>query len=1417
MGAQLSLLVQTSPSIAIFSYIDVLEDIHYINQLNSSRFLKTCKAIDANGEIIIKVFIKPTDNYSLQLIKNALTEEARLLAPLPNVLNYSNIIETNRAGYLIRQCVKNNLYDRVSSRPYLQGIELKFITFQLLKILQNIHELGIIHGDIKTENILTTSWNWLLLTDFSASLKPVYIPEDNPGEFSFYFDTSKRRTCYIAPERFDTKLYDPKNSLKHQLKPEMDVFSAGCCIAELYNEGTPIFNLSELFKYKNNEYDIREFLKTQIEDEELINLIMDMIDINPSKRLKIGELLEKYRGVFFPDYFYTFTYDYFRTLAMISTSTPRTGDICSNSGVKDQVNVMDICCENIYFNFQKICVSFGYELQAEVEHGIPKINFERYLIASLKISNLPPIPLIKFNQLSDVVKEECALLLISFLCHCLRNVVSLSVKTKCIELLIVFSQFVSDDNKINRVVPFLVACFSDDNINIQTLSINGLSQVLSVVEHVSLINENIFMDYIFPRLKKLLMVSKKHTYVRAVIANCLGDLVTTSNRFQELLFFNYSSNLEDNKQKRGMENIEITNNYSRKLTKQVEELCVALLTDNKKSVRFSLLCNILPLCKFFGREKTNDVILSHLITYLNDRDPALRIKLIQTISGIAVLLGPITLEQYILPLLIQTIYDTEELVVVSVLRSIRDLIDIGLIGKKYYFDLCSTISTLLLHPNTWIRQLSLLVIVKIAEKLSNAEAYCILYPIIRLFFEFDIEFTKDLLLSSCKQPVSRSVYRLLCSWSLRATKSLFWQQIPNKHVDAFGSNIISFTTKDYSIKNYGFKNSTKASNAVIISFDNQEIPLTAEDRNWIDRFKAIGFPKEELWKLAILRGYVLRTVKRESNALKSMDELETKNIISTTSLPNIRPYNIFFDVEYLDNKPDNMNMSRNLELPNGYSTLLSTTSNQSAVRDLNGSLVFKAKTTPTLTSNLENVYVQLEPSFDHNALYHEIPETTEPSARFSIRNSYEGDIHTIKTYLENFHISYSLKDYKEFGPHISSHNNRNILGKLNGRLMSNLIENENDSISSILVSNGTVPYLISGSSEGLIRLWDIKDIVMGEKFSSSLMLDCSSPITDLAFIPGHDCFAMSTKDGSIIIMRVFFQINENKCHFQTFKIIRKLSLNTETKEIALQIKIFVSDESPLLFVITNLSRILVINILTMEIIDTIEAPGIHGAICSFTVTDDQSTLIFGTSKGIVIVWDLRFHILINSFTFGNNAPISKLEIFKHAGKHAVLIVGGYSESFFSIWDFSKLQCQIAVIDSDEQPSIELFVAKDKGINKLPLNTKLPLSKVTTLYIEENRIAFAVRPGNNILLFDVDNISASKDLSNRTYQTRYKFLPYKATANLTFVLHTSKGVHHSSSMDDSCHYDTINSIVLCKTDGSNILISADNAGIINFLS
>jgi len=125
------------------------------------------------------------------------------------------------------------------------------------------------HGDIRSENILVTSWNWVYITDF-ASYKPVYLPEDDPTNYSYFFDISGRRTCYIAPERFfsSSEKEKMKTEEQHTVTEAMDVFSVGCVIAELFLEGRDTFSLSQLFKYRAGELDIGAHIAA-IDDESI--------------------------------------------------------------------------------------------------------------------------------------------------------------------------------------------------------------------------------------------------------------------------------------------------------------------------------------------------------------------------------------------------------------------------------------------------------------------------------------------------------------------------------------------------------------------------------------------------------------------------------------------------------------------------------------------------------------------------------------------------------------------------------------------------------------------------------------------------------------------------------------------------------------------------------------------------------------------------------------------------------------------------------------------------------------------------------------------------------------------------------------------------------------------------------------------
>lgn len=73
----------------------------------------------------------------------------------------------------------------------------------------------------------------------------------------------------------------------------------------------------------------------------------------------------------------------------------------------------------------------------------------------------------------------------------------------------------------------------------------------------------------------------------------------------------------------------------------IQHKVVTLLSDPASIVKQTLLGNgITRLCVFFGRQKANDVLLSHMITFLNNKeDWQLRGAFFDAIVGIAAYVG----------------------------------------------------------------------------------------------------------------------------------------------------------------------------------------------------------------------------------------------------------------------------------------------------------------------------------------------------------------------------------------------------------------------------------------------------------------------------------------------------------------------------------------------------------------------------------------------------------------------------------------------------------------------------------------------------------------------------------------------------------------------------------------------------------
>ncbi|XP_036817712.1 phosphoinositide 3-kinase regulatory subunit 4 isoform X1 [Oncorhynchus mykiss] len=742
MGNQLA-GIAPAQILSVDSYFSDINDHEYDKSLGSTRFFKVARAKHREGLVVVKVFAIQDPSLPLTSYKQELEELKIRLHSCQNCLPFQKASLTEKAAILFRQYVRDNLYDRISTRPFLNNVEKRWLAFQILTAVDQAHKSGVRHGDIKTENVMVTSWNWVLLTDF-ASFKPTYLPEDNPADFNYFFDTSRRRTCYIAPERFvdgsmfttesdqNTPLVDlTSNSQRSrgELKQAMDIFSAGCVIAELFTEGVPLFDLSQLLAYRKGHFQTEHVLM-KIEDHYIRELVAQMVQREPEKRLTAEEYLKQQRGNAFPDIFYTFLQPY---MAQFAKETFQSAD--------ERVLVIRKDLDNILHNLR------GGGSGGSTEK--PEKGDQESSVVSTK-------------------EEQGLVVLVSVITSCLQTLRSCDSKLAALELVLHLAGRLRVETLLDRITPYLLHFCSDLAPRVRAQAVRTLAKVLALVKEVPRNDVNIYPEYILPGIAHL--AQDDATIVRLAYAENIAHLAETALRFLELVQENNLNMEHDLNGEDTEETLHPNENYDSELQalhEMVQQKVVTLLSDSENIVKQSLMENgITRLCVFFGRQKANDVLLSHMITFLNDKnDWHLRGAFFDSIVGVAAYVGWQS-SSILKPLLQQGLSDAEEFVIYKALNSLTCMCQLGLLQKPHIYEFVSDIAPFLCHPNLWIRYGAVGFITVVAQHLNIADVYCKLMPHLNPFITQPIiQIDKEIvLLSVLKEPVSRSIF----DYSLRS-------------------------------------------------------------------------------------------------------------------------------------------------------------------------------------------------------------------------------------------------------------------------------------------------------------------------------------------------------------------------------------------------------------------------------------------------------------------------------------------------------------------------------------------------------------------------------------------------------------------------------------------------------------------------
>ncbi|KXS16088.1 hypothetical protein M427DRAFT_145085 [Gonapodya prolifera JEL478] len=739
------------------SYVAELVDVRYERSLGSSRFMKTIRCAHKEGTVVVKVFLKPESALSLQKYKDELRTHRALVSEIPNVLYHQRILETDRAAYLVRRFVFSSLYDRVATRPFLHHEEKRWIAFQLLTVVAECHARGVCHGDIKAENVVVTSWGWVYLVDF-APFKPAVVPEDNPADFSFFFDSSGRRSCYLAPERFVSASSSASSPADMKLTPAMDLFAVGCVIAELFLEH-PLFSLSQLLRYRDGAYDPASDLK-RIHDQQIRDLILHMIHRDPSQRLSAAAYLSQHLGTLFPT---TFSSTLHPLVASVSRPlTPPGWALSPSNGGPRIIPEADERVSTLYADWSSWAVDCGLvpllesgSRPARPSDSFPSLRDPDHL-ASLPASFLTPSA------------RACALACATLVSSQVRAARFPRTRLACLDLLSALSPHLTSSELLDRVLPLAVLLVRDPSDSVRARAVVAVAQVLAGVTELGATDAGVVGEYVGPAVRGLARDSS--AVVREAWARCLGGLGESALRFLEL-----SQSLRSPPVISGNHPSPLPDSYD-DLLRETRDLLADeandLLPDPDPSVRRALLGQAARLAVVLGRNWAIDVMVGHVVTYLNDREWRVRSAFFDAIPSLVTFLGKRALSEYFLPLIAQALTDPDEYVLDRCIKSLAGLLELGLIGRREALGLCPVLAPMLVHPGVRVRLAAIGYFTASAKALPLVDVRCVVFPAIKPFLNAEVaQLTGEGMADTLKPPVSRAVFELVASWLAKAPRA----------------------------------------------------------------------------------------------------------------------------------------------------------------------------------------------------------------------------------------------------------------------------------------------------------------------------------------------------------------------------------------------------------------------------------------------------------------------------------------------------------------------------------------------------------------------------------------------------------------------------------------------------------------------
>ena len=460
----------------------------------------------------------------------------------------------------------------------------------------------------------------------------------------------------------------------------MDIFAVGCVLAELFLNGDRVFDYTDLNRYRRGELQLNVVLKG-LNGQPMFPILEKMMSLQAESRPDIVECCQIWQSNVFPSCFSKVIFPLLSP--MISTSI----------GKSDSDEIVNLLVENSQHLWRYLLRQNTY------------IHYETGEIKEMTLS--------EDAGLSD---PHSIMVIIDLICSHFRNLKKPKFRSLSIDMIRSFTPHINDDNRLHRVLPYLVSIMTDKEEK-GLIIVNALNTVVELIAQVKTLRPQgagIFQEYIWPAIASLRQSSS--ILVRKTLCQSLPEIAQHGRKLLELtLNFTHGSDSQ------------------LAFDKTFSDMCNAIFSifrdqsmQSNKALQ-AVICSVLPqIPKITGWEFALD-LLSKLQRDWSKASVTVQRRWTELLARLMSDTAPEAVGIMALRLVEVGLFSNDEAFMYYSLL----ILEKGNMNVKVKLEQLQRCKALIFHPNVWIRSTFISAIREIMERLTPADNYLFLVPLLK--------------------------------------------------------------------------------------------------------------------------------------------------------------------------------------------------------------------------------------------------------------------------------------------------------------------------------------------------------------------------------------------------------------------------------------------------------------------------------------------------------------------------------------------------------------------------------------------------------------------------------------------------------------------------------------------------------------